>query len=478
MITAERKETFSTDDATFDQALRKKARQSFRFFFNTIFRESVEEIDGAFIPGKWLDIFCVRLQVSVKTCTIAARKHGKTTVVLGFMAWLIFRADALSKRIVSYALIMFSDDVACEKIKLLKGYIRYNRYFAHVRDLKPMAESVIEYDNNGVIVQINPCGIFSFMRSKHPDGVICDDILKDPEKRLDLTQIDKITQIFESQITPLAKEGGFIHVVGTTQDETDILFKLEKLPAWDWKLYKAIEDRKKQIVLWPEAFSFKRLIDIELNETGKKNFRREYQCEPVRGVEGFFNRSEIDELIDPALINYGTMKRAGDPDFDETIAGFDIGKKRHPSHLAVFAIVPDKGLDYLIQVASLWLDSTDYTDQIQLLSQAITRFGISRLLYDNTRGEFEGFAERGELPDEMVPVVLSAAYNQRLAGDFDKTVNKKQIILLNDDRQTRSILSVDDNLKAPESGDGHGDAFFSVGLAIQAFLENTVALIQ
>lgn len=479
MIEAEEKlATLESDDALFDQAVRRKGRQSFRFFFNNIFKQSVEQIDGGFMRGEWLDEFCNRLQQEKKTCTLAARKHGKTTVLLGFMAWLIFRADAETKRLMAYVLIMFSDDVACEKIKLLKHYIKVNKYMSHIRDLKPTAESVIEYDNNGVLVQFSPCGIFSFMRSKHPDGVICDDILKDPEKRLDLTQIDKITQIFEAQITPLAKEGGFIHVAGTSQDETDLLFKLEKLPGWNWQLHKAIKDRKKKIVLWPEMFSFERLQDIELNETGKKNFRREYQLEPVRGVEGFFDRSEVEALIDKALTNYGITKRAGDPDFEETIAGLDIGKKRHPSHLAIFAIVPDDGIDYLIQVASIWLDATDYTNQLDLMQAAITRFGISRLLYDNTRGEFEGFAERGELPSEMVPVVLSASYNQRMAGDFDKVVNKKQIIFLNDDRQTRSILAVDDNLKAPESGDGHGDAFFSCGLAIQGFLENAASMIQ
>lgn len=475
LTTMDLKKNLLADDLQFDQALRKKARNSFKLFFNTIFRESVENVEGEFVAGKWLDEYCDRLQFGMKTCTLAARKHGKTTVVLGFLAWLIFRADTLSKKIVNYIVIMFSDDVACEKVKRLKDYIRYNRYFAHIHDRKPQAESVIEYDVAGVIVGITPCGIFSFMRSKHPDGVICDDILKDPEKRLDLTQIEKITQIFESQITPLAKEGGFIHVVGTSQDETDILFKLEKLPGWDWKLYKAIIDRNKKTVLWPEMFSFKRLLDIELNETGKKNFRREYQLEPVRGVEGFFARSEIDDLIDTALTNYGTAKRAGDPDFGETFGGFDIGKKRHPSHLAVFDAVKDGDVIYLIEICSLWLDGVDYNEQIEILKRAIQRFGIVRLPYDNTRAEFDGFAERGEMPDEMTPVVMTSGGQERIATDLDKMVNQKRIILLNDERQTRSLLSVDDNLKAPESGDGHGDAFWSVGLAVQGFLDGSAS---
>ena len=77
------------------------------------------------------------------------------------------------------------------------------------------------------------------------------------------------------------------------------------------------------------------------------------------------------------------------------IAGFDIGKKTHPSHLAVFGVVKalvrekvdDKESlvwkDVLVQLCSKYMDGWDYTDQIEYLKKAIFHFKIDKLFYDN-----------------------------------------------------------------------------------------------
>lgn len=480
----------TADESLYRQSVIKRAKKSFKFFFNTVFIKSIEEVDGEiFQGGEWVDRFCDRLQHKKKTCTTAPRKHAKTTIILGFLAWLIFRCDVNASQYSEYLYMMYSDDLACEKITLLKQYIKTNDYFAGLVDLKPTADTVIFYQNNGHYISVRPAGIYSFKRGKHPHGVICDDILKDAEKKLDLTQITKITQIFEAQVTPLTKEGGFIHVLGTRQDATDLFSKLAVLPGWDCEFNKAIIDRKKKTVLWPEKFTYERLIDIELNETGKKNFLREYQDEPVRGVEGYFTRDEVEQITDKELKNYGVAEKESDKsvDFGETYAGLDIGKKRHPAHLVVFQVmrvfetVKDKdGKDtateievekiYLIQLCSLWMDRMDYNDQVDICEQAIRKFGIVKLKYDNTRGEYEGFAERGELPGEMDPVSMND--NDRVAADLDKLVGKKEIILLDDTRQTNQILAVDNSLQAPSTEEGHGDSFWSIGLMAKGFLED------
>jgi hypothetical protein len=146
--------------------------------------------------------------------------------------------------------------------------------------------------------------------------------------------------------------------------------------------------------------------------------------------------------------------------------------------LAVFNAVEDntgqEAITYLIQVASIWMDDMDYTEQLNIYRAAIARFRMQAMLWDNTRGEFEGFIERGELPEEMQPFIMTAGGQEKISADFDIQVSSQRIILLNDDRQTRSLLSVDGNLKAPQSADGHGDAFWSVAMAIQAYLNNSM----
>jgi len=46
--------------------------------------------------------------------------------------------------------------------------------------------------------------------------------------------------------------------------------------------------------------------------------------------------------------------------------------------------------------------------------------------------------------------------------------------LLKDERQTQQIISVNNDLKAPVTPMGHGDAFFSIAMAVQAAWETTV----
>jgi hypothetical protein len=479
----ELKKELLNDDLKFDREIRARARASFKFFFNTIWSLSIREVDGKFVSGKWFDSYCDRLQFKLKTCTLAARKHGKTTVVLGFLAWLIFRADIMDKYLTEYLFIMFSDDLAGEKIKLCKMYIQANPYFSHIKDLKPNAETTLDYLNNEKLILIKPAGIFSAIRSKHPDGVICDDILRDPQKALDIIQIEKVTQIFEAVISALAKEGGFTHVVGTSQDESDIMHKLEKKEGWDCVTKPAIIDRNKKILLWPEMYSFERMIDIELNETGKKNFQKEYQLLPVRLADGFFTRGEIESKIDKELINYNNLTREREEyEFGICYAGFDIGKKRHPSHLAVFELIEEIKIAWLIQVCSLWLDEYEYQEQVRVLNKAIRKFKIGTLYFDNTRSEIESYIENGELESEAIPFVMTSTSQDKIAGNIDKVINtndesKVKIILLNDDRQTKSLISVDGNLKAVSTPEGHGDAFWSIGLGVQAYFDNASTMI-
>jgi len=125
----------------------------------------------------------------------------------------------------------------------------------------------------------------------------------------------------------------------------------------------------------------------------------------------------------------------------------------------------------LVQICSKWLDGWDYKDQKELCKAAVKNFGMNKLPFDNTRGEFESFMEAGELPSAMEPVVLTGKEEDKLASEFDKRVGKGRnpggIEFLSDERQKRQVCSVDNDLKAPETEEGHGDAFWSIALAIK-----------
>ena len=114
------------------------------------------------------------------------------------------------------------------------------------------------------------------------------------------------------------------------------------------------------------------------------------------------------------------------------------------------------------------MDHTDYKDQLALCKRLIKDYKMQRLNYDDTRAEFEGFKERGELPPEMKGIVFTQKLKFKIAAQFEKMVKVKGIALVSDLRQRRQILNCDNDLKSMGTPEGHGDSFWSNALAIDA----------
>ena len=55
-----------------------------------------------------------------------------------------------------------------------------------------------------------------------------------------------------------------------------------------------------------------------------------------------------------------------------------------------------------------------------------------------------------------------------MAQVFEKFAHEGILKLIKDERQKQQILSVSNELKAPDTPMGHGDAFFSIAMALQA----------
>jgi len=459
--------TISSDD--YIDLVRSVAPRRLDVFVNHVFRDSLELIDGRFVPGRHIDRWCARLQERKKTGTISARKHSKSTTFYGFIAWRLFRLlfgqDVPAFEELLY--MSYSMDLSQYHLKKVKRYVEANPWFKPLQSLTD-AESILHYRSPETVgtserreIIIEPAGVMTFKRGRHPHGVLCDDILRDPEVRLDLTQIEKITRIFLEEIVSMPKEGGFLHIAGTPQDKEDLFKSLKDMGSFDVAEYPAIQDFERKEVLWPEMFPFDRLIEIRDKEIGKKAFLKEYQCRPVREVSGYFEDAEIDAIVDPML----RPMEAGTPTPGKLyVIGLDLGKKTHPSHLVLFE---DTGTE-LVQRLSRWFDHTDYTDQVDVVKALDDLYTLSGFCYDDTRAELEGFKERQELPTCALGVPMTAKAKFECAAMFGRRVRHKTIRLLPDPRQRRQLLSVDDNLDAPENAEGHGDAFFSIMLACKA----------
>ncbi len=437
-------------------------RNNFYSFFKFIFSDSIRAIEGTFIDGEHFRRWCFELQEHEKTSKKSARFHGKSILLYAWIMWLMWKQENPYDDGIYFS---FTLDLAQDHLKKCNRYIDVNPYFDREFIKLSNADSIVHYRRRGgKEFYFEPAGIKTFKRGKHPRFIICDDILRDPEVKLDIEQIQKITTTFLQQIIPMPKKGGAIHLMGTPQDQEDLFAELERRKEFFSTSCPALISEKEKRVLWPEYWGLDALVNFR-ETMGEKAFNKEFMCLPTRSADGYFSTQDLDSITKRRLKNYDPYQDRK-PKFKNewTFGGMDLGKKTHPSHLAIYAV---RGIR-LYQVHSKFMDGWNYIDQLEYVRECIKFFKVARLDFDNTRAEFEGFYEAGELPEEMQGVSFNAKNKFTMAAEFDKLVTQKRIFLLEDERQKRQILSVDNDLNAITTREGHGDAFFSNCLAIRA----------
>ena len=290
--------------------------------------------------------------------------------------------------------------------------------------------------------------------------------------------IKEITKIGKNKTLNLTVEDGNFIANGilthnTPQTNEDFFFDKTITSRFAIKIMPAIVKDSvtgEEKALWPEWMSLEELYK-KREERTNRIFSREYMCTPVYSTKGFFTKEKLqNKIINPDL-SLWKPTLAYSNDFD-VFAGFDIGKKTHPSHLSVFKYYNHK----LIMIHQKFMDGWPYSNgkafndayptQLEYLKMIISNFHIRELRYDNTRGEFESFAEQSLLPRQMVPMVFTNKMKSTGAAAFDRLVERSQMEIPNDERLIDQICSVMDNLQAIQTKYGHGDSFWSCVLAI------------
>ena len=438
-----------------------RAANDFSFFVKWIyFKYSFPKELGYECPVhvvEWSDIFQKNKNVSL----LSARKHLKSITAYAYVMWRIFR----NMKDADYELLYLSynSDMAAYHLANVKRLIEINPFFYQLIH-KTDAQSILHCQKPGGRgrISIEPAGILTFKRGRHPHEVICDDILADPTNVMEPAIIDKITRTFFEDILSLPKEDGFgVKLVGTAQHETDIFFQLKDKKSFSWHMYPAIQDELNQIVLWNSIFSWQRLLEIK-DEIGPKAFLKEYMCIPVHTADSFFTQEQILSVVDKGLVAPHKIEDR----FITVIAGWDIGKHVHPSHFSAFR---DDGT-HITQVCNIFMDNMEYIRQVELVNMLVENLSIDKVYVDITRGEMEGFLEQRMLnPTKFIPIRFNLKIKNSLAAEFEKKVTTKTIKLLNHDRMIRQILTVNNDLNAMTTVEGHGDAFWSIALACYGY---------
>lgn len=410
------------------------------------------------------------LENNLNYVAILPRFHFKSTLLgHAFSVWRLLQAT----RDTNILYLSFSDSMARYHISEINKTIQRNPQIKEwLQNRNPKADFSFRYMVNGnKPVEILHGGLFSFKRGMHVNGaLIADDILRDPENPLNLSQIHKVEEQFLTESMFIPGQGVPVVVLGTPMMPGDLLTKLQEDERFKARVLPALDPIPGRRVLMPELYSEEWLLKQQAARP--KSFASEFLLVPHFSTESYFSEDELKAIEDPELENI-PMSRGYQPESGEQIfAGFDVGKKRHPSHLAIFRL---KG-GYVQQIHESWLDGWAYSDQVEYLNEAALQFGIEKGYIDNTRGELE---DRG-LNNIWKAMTFSPRNKNMMAQVFEKYVHSTQFKLLASERQRQQIISVNNELKAPETPMGHGDAFFSVAMGLYAAYEasrNNVSLL-
>lgn len=440
----------------------KNSIQSFKYFVNDILSLSLQK----FVRGKFVNETADFLQNNKKTVRVSAKDHFKSTSLYAYFMWKLLNSygEDLECHYFSYDYSM-----AAYHLRKIKEHISRNPFFQEVRDCKKSAEAVLKYTWDGEhFATIYPHGMLAFKRGIHADIIFVDDPFQDPANKLDPVIVEKINRLFVSNIMDMPKKDGELHVVGTPQTSNDFFFNKDIMSRFAVKIMPAVINEVEKEVLWPEHMDYKELIQRR-RERGEKLFNQEYMCLPAYSETSYFSREQIFSVVNPSLQNLNKLDTS-----NKVFLGWDIGKKRHPSHVSVFEKTGDK----FVMVFHLFMDNWDYNDQVNYINGLMEDFTVYKGFYDGTRGELESFKERGELHRNLEPVIMSNTTKQKLAGNLDALVSNKNIELINDSRLINQILNVDGDLNAFETHEGHGDSFWSIALACQESKEESPGVIR
>ncbi len=410
---------------------------------------------------------------------MAPRLHLKSTVLnYGFAFWQLFRGyrtggrDWLTAEDIDGLVISYKDDLAGDHIRNTKRLIEANPLTRLWRDRKPQAEAIISYDvtfglGHTWLAEVRGSGILAAARGKHPKFVVVDDPLSDFANPAETNELEHIDRVFRQVILSLPRRGDPLIVIGTPQAEDDLLHKLADNESFVWQRHPAIRDETTRDVLWPEVFSYE-VLQQKQKEIGETAFLVEYMLVPLRSLDGFFNREQIEACVYSEQKNWSLDEPFPAEECEGVYSGIDIGREAHPTHISVLAQYEG----WLVQVYERFLDGVDYNTQVRLINQLVKHFKINRVYYDATRGEM---ADRGLSRvvhgikfNKSNKVAMAQALERYVLGNPDLDEPGLMLVGPTTSRQLNSILGVNRELKARTSRGDHGDAFWSNALAVKA----------
>lgn len=283
---------------------------------------------------------------------------------------------------VEECLILGSDTPsAIDNMDKLKAIMLANPNFSHLvpTDRKHFNTRAEMKLTNGKTLKAK--GFFSPLRGRHPQLIICDDILNEKNSSSE-SQRAKTRRYFFEVVYPMRDKGsrakralGYkpqIVMVGTAQDREDLYHELMSNPAFMGILQSAIVNNDTKEVLWPERYSYDDLMKIK-DTIGSLSFAKEYCNEPIMDETSMFPPGLFKPMFDYDL-SYVTEYSGSNPIFsgtDFSIPGDNQGD-------FTVHVVGEKTTGGAIKMLSIWrAQPATMKEQVERIEIASANFGLT-----------------------------------------------------------------------------------------------------
>ena len=293
--------------------------------------------------------------------------------------------------------------------------------------------------------------------------------------------------------TPLAKAGLFYEII--TNDRNAFKGYNRYSIPW-WESAALCKNVARAMIEAPSmtshervyAFGTEALISLYEN-TYLEDFRQEFELSFMDDQQAFFPIELIFSCIDPELKLYETFE-----DFRANLkgvpyAGFDVGRRKNPSVLAILELLGEK---YYLRML-IPMHKMDFDTQKFKLSEALRILPIPRMCIDET-GLGMNLAEdlAKQFPHIVMPVNFAGrvdartithdpsskkptiAVKERMATDVKILMERNQLGLVQDRELINEFHSIKKevtdsgnvNYAVEKNDQHHGDKFWAVALAV------------
>ncbi len=302
--------------------------QSFPLFFTALVDPFGKPLATPAHLMLWTDLVAEERRLILR----APRSHGKTTLLLAYIAWCCWRhgRDASGRLIDGapgpFEIMLFSatlEQVSEHMVRLRDLLEANSRLFAPLlpeagagtRQRASWSATRVRLRNGATV---GARSFHSSLRGMHPDVLLLDDVLNDANTGT-LLQRQKTLDIFMGTILPMAPAR--LVIIGTAIHQTDLLAHLGrgtgKQPdplhtplGFRFETFRALDEETDES-LWPERFPPDTLHAIR--DADPVSFSREYQNDPRDDASSLFPFDLTQRaLVAGADLILGTGHPAGD----------------------------------------------------------------------------------------------------------------------------------------------------------------------